>query len=265
MTYAGFLLRFLIVPILILGALAYRQRRQSSAPLLKRGLLSPALALTALIVIAVVYTTPWDNHLVASGVWNYDPALVLGITIGWVPLEEYLFFILQPLLTGLGFLLLARRMHSAEPFRPQLDSRIVSTLIIGVIWLTSVGLLLVGWKPGRYLALELAWALPPIALQLAVGADILWHHRRVVFASIAGATFYLCVVDALAIQSGTWTINPEFSLGLLFGGVLPIEEVVFFLLTNTLLVFGLTLGLAQESAARLSSRISSKLIHPLHG
>ena len=114
MTYTAFLLQFLVVPIVIVGALAYRNRRKPLAS--RRGLLSPLLALAALVVIAVVYTTPWDNHLVASGVWKYDPALVMGITLGWVPLEEYLFFILQPLLTGLGFLLLARRVRIAESF-----------------------------------------------------------------------------------------------------------------------------------------------------
>ena len=113
-------------------------------------------------MIAVVYTTLWDNHLVATGVWSYDPALVMGITLGWVPLEEYLFFILQPLLTGLGFLLLARRVHSVDPFHPDTDKRIVSVLVVGIVWLMSVALLIVGWKPGRYLSLELVWALPPI-------------------------------------------------------------------------------------------------------
>ena len=175
MTYAAFLLQFLVVPIVILGVLAYRNRRRLLTPTLARGLLSPPLALAVLAAIAVVYTTLWDNHLVATGVWSYDPALVLGITLGWVPLEEYLFFILQPLLTGLGFLLLARRVHSVNPFRPDTDKRIVSVLVVGIVWLMAVALLIVGWKPGRYLSLELVWALPPIMLQLAVGADILWH------------------------------------------------------------------------------------------
>jgi lycopene cyclase domain-containing protein len=259
MTYAAFLLQFLVVPIVILGALAYRDRRRPLTPTLSRGLLSPLLALAALAAIAVLYTTPWDNHLVATGVWSYDPALVAGITLGWVPLEEYLFFILQPLLTGLGLLLLARRVRIVASFRPDIDGRFVSALMVGIVWLMSVGLLLVGWKPVRYLSLELVWALPPIALQLAVGADILWHYRRAVIPSIVAATLYLGAIDVLAIHSGTWTISPEFSLGILFAGVLPVEEIVFFLVTNTLLVFGLTLALAQESAWRLPSRMAGKL------
>ena len=32
-------------------------------------------------MIAVVYTTHWDNYLVATRVWWYDPALVSGIGV----------------------------------------------------------------------------------------------------------------------------------------------------------------------------------------
>ena len=91
MTYPLFLLIYLIVPILILGILLRREWRQ-------RWWLRAAL-FTA--IIAVIYTTPWDNYLVATGVWYYDPARVWNIILGWVPLEEYLFFILQTILTGL--------------------------------------------------------------------------------------------------------------------------------------------------------------------
>ena len=40
---------------------------------------------------------------------------------------------------------------------------------------------------------------------------------------------------------GVWTINPMKSLGILLGGVLSIEEFVFFLLTNAMVVFGFVL------------------------
>ena len=53
-------------------------------------------------MVAVLYTTPWDNYLVATGVWWYDPHLVAGLVLGWVPIEEYTFFILQTLAMGLS-------------------------------------------------------------------------------------------------------------------------------------------------------------------
>jgi lycopene beta-cyclase len=59
-----------------------------------------ALALALHAVIAFVYTTPWDNYLVYREVWGYPPGRVLG-TIGYVPVEEYAFFVIQTLATGL--------------------------------------------------------------------------------------------------------------------------------------------------------------------
>src|SRR5690606_9009452 len=106
-----------------------------------------------------------------------------------------------------------------------------------------------------YLALALAWALPPIALQLATGADILWRHRRLVAAALLPPVLYLSAADALAIGAGTWTIAPGQSLEIFIGG-LPLEELVFFGLTSTLLVFGMVLALAQETQARVAPVIA---------
>ena len=43
----------------------------------------------------------------------------------------------------------------------------------------------------------------------------------------------------------------EQTLGIHLPGGLPIEEAVFFLVTNTLIGFGVTLALASESRSRL--------------
>jgi hypothetical protein len=63
-------------------------------------------------------------------------------------------------------------------------------------------------------------------------------------------TLYLSAADAVAINLGTWTINPEKSSDLLLGGILPIEEFLLFLLTNTLITLGITLVVARESHQR---------------
>ncbi|MBZ0319545.1 MAG: lycopene cyclase domain-containing protein [Anaerolineae bacterium] len=260
MTYFAFLLYFLVIPILILSILTYNDWRRGLRLPPSLRLIAPWRIVVILIGIAVVYTTPWDNYLVATGVWSYDPALVTGITFGWVPLEEYTFFILQPIMTGLWLLFLARRVRPEEPFVPQLNIRLASVAVISIAWLTSIGLFLSGWEPVTYLSLELMWGFPAIMVQLVFGADILWHQRRLVIPAILIATLYLCVADSLAIQDGTWTINPDLSLDILVGGILPIEEVLFFLLTNTLVVFGVILGLTYESSYRLSSRVMNQLI-----
>ncbi len=252
MSYFGFLLIFLGIPILILLGLTYWDRREGRG---RNGRLNhwpAALGIMLHVLIAVLYTTPWDNYLVATKVWWYDPALVTGITIGWVPIEEYTFFVVQPILGGLWLWLLARRLPLPavrQALRRGLRWQMPLVLFLG--WVTAVFILVVGWQPGTYLALELGWAIPPIMLQLAFGADILWRNRRIVLLSIVPLTLYLSTADALAIDFGTWTINPDQSLELLLGGILPIEEFIFFLLTNTLITFGLTLLWAEESHERI--------------
>jgi putative membrane protein len=133
--------------------------------------------------------------------------------------------------------------------------RVLATGVTAVIWLISTVLLVLSlvdpaYKPFTYLTLELSWALVPIIIQLAFGADILWRHRAVVLPGILIPTIYLSLADTVAIDGGTWTIDPAQSVGILLGGILPIEELIFFLLTNTLVVLGLTLVLAEESQVR---------------
>jgi lycopene cyclase domain-containing protein len=249
MTYLAFLALFLAPPLTLMAVVTLAAMRRGRGP--------TRLALAALaahVGLAVIYTTPWDNYLVATRVWWYDPARVIGITLGYVPLEEYLFFVAQSLLAGLCVLAIRSSPSEAAlaPAGGQALRRWAAGLV-GAMWLAAVLVLLVGWRPGRYLALELAWALPPLAAQLAVGADLLWRRRRVLLALILGLTLYLCAADFAAVQAGVWTIDPAQSLGLLAGNVLPIEEIVFFLLTNSLVFSGLTLAMAPEARERLGA------------
>ena len=68
--------------------------------------------------------------------------------------------------------------------------------------------------------------------------------------TLAPMSIYLGAADAVAIHAGTWTIDPAQSLEIYLGGVLPLEEFIFFLVTNTLVAFGMTLVLARDSQAR---------------
>jgi lycopene beta-cyclase len=259
MTYFGFLLRFLVVPIVILLIvhwLLYRRGRRLPDSL--RGM--PAIpTLFAHLIIALIYTTPWDNYLVATGVWFYDPALVTGVLLGWVPIEEYTFFVLQPILTGLWLFILAILLDIRQKGDfGNSKLRWGTSIAVAIVWLGSVIVLAFGGTEATYLSITLAWALPPILLQLAVGADILWHYRKLVFWTLVPITLYLSLADSVAIGSGTWTIAPSQSFEIfipVFSNYLPLEEFIFFLMTNTLLVFGMTLVLARESQQRVFGEI----------
>lgn len=252
MTYFEVLAVYIGAPLLVLFLLTWRDSR-GGQPLARTRLVSKFAwpAIFAHVVIALVYTSPWDNYLVATEVWWYDSDLVTGITIFWVPIEEYTFFIVQTLMTGLLLLALSRY---AFPARPAIISspwlRFWATGVVGLVWLGAIAWLLAGWQGGTYLGLILAWALIPIMVQLAFGADILWARFKLIFTGILITSTYLNVVDALAIRAGTWTISPEQTTGILIGGILPVEEAIFFFITNVLIVFGVTLMLAEESQAR---------------
>jgi len=260
MTYFGVLLRFIGPPLLLFAAITvYDLVRRRDMPLPFRTWPVWTI-LFAHVAIALVYTTPWDNYLVANKVWWYEPSLVTGIVLGWVPIEEYTFFVVQTLLGGLWLWLWMRRIAPPRrAFVPNRSVRWVSAAIGGLVWAISLVLLLAGWKRGWYMELLLVWFLPPIVLQLAFGADILWHHRRLVLVGLVPPFLYLCTVDALAIKSGTWTISPAYTVGLDLFGVLPLEEIVFFLVTSTLITFGMVLMLARESHIRARTRVGKAL------
>lgn len=263
LTYFGFLAVFLLPPLLIVAAINLRDHLRGKQ-------LPPALqtwplwaVVCAHVLVALVYTTPWDNYLVATQVWWYDPNLVTGLTIGWVPIEEYTFFVLQTLLSGFWVGVLGRRLPVSEPIRQNSQTarrlRIVTSFFLLLPWLAAVVILIAGWQPGNYLALILVWALPPILVQTIFGADILWQHRYLVLAALFTSTVYLAVADAVAILAGTWTISAEKTLGLKLAGILPVEEFIFFLVTNTLVVFGMVLVLSRASHSRVPDWLASRV------
>ncbi|MCX6047024.1 MAG: lycopene cyclase domain-containing protein [Chloroflexi bacterium] len=259
MTYFGFLAWFLAPPLLLLLGFTWLDHRRGRVLPLSLRSWPATFVLLAHVIVAVIYTTPWDNYLVATGVWWYNPKLVTGVVMGWVPIEEYTFFVLQTILTGLWIIFLAKRLAPmVTQATPHPSIRWAATALVGAIWVGSLVLLLTNWQPGTYLGLILVWALVPITLQMALGGDILWRYRRLVFWALAPATLYLSLGDGLAIRSGTWTVDPAQSTGI-FLGSLPLEEFIFFLVTNTLVVFGMILVLAQESQARAPKALLSAL------
>ena len=104
MTYAGFLLVFLVVPVI---GLALWLRRFVTRTWL--------WGLAAVMLLAVTYTGPWDHFIIEQGVWSYPPGRIIGPTLGNVPAEEYCFMLLQVALTSLTLLALTRRSRSPSP------------------------------------------------------------------------------------------------------------------------------------------------------
>ena len=232
MTYLQFHLVFILPVIAVLAVWVWYKRPIG----FESWNLWIAIPMTALI--AFVYTIPWDNYLVYANVWYYGEDRVIG-TVGYVPIEEYMFFILQPILTGLWVYALLRRRVQAER-HPSFVVRIAGA----GFWLILAGLGIVSlqFQHGTYLGLILVWACPVLAALWGWKGDVLWDVRRVVVVGVGIPTLYLWVADRIAIGLGIWTITPATSTGLMLVG-LPIEEAIFFLLTNLLCVFSVLIFL----------------------
>jgi len=265
-TYFGFLLRFVLIPILIFLTIALWDSRQEKQIHGFRNGRPLWIAIGIHVLLAVLYTTPWDNYLVATGVWYYNPDLVTGFVIGYVPIEEYTFFVMETILTGLWWWFLARRptlspnpsLYGRGRFKPNKTLIYLSTCILVSVWLLFTYLLFFGDAKWTYLSITLFWALPAILPQLIFGADILWHYRKLVALSILVPATYLSLVDIIALKETTWSISPSQTTDILFFGILPMEEMVFFFITNILLTFGLTLLLttvSQERFAEIKAQI----------
>jgi len=105
----------------------------------------------------------------------------------------------------------------------------------------------------NYLGIIFFWALPAILPQFLFGADILWHYRKLVALAILIPATYLSLMDIIALKATTWAISPAQTTGILFFDILPLEEVVFFFITNTLIAFGMTLMLSDIGWQRFTA------------
>jgi lycopene cyclase domain-containing protein len=93
-----------------------------------------------------------------------------------------------------------------------------------------------------YLAFELIWATPVLALQWIVGRRALAIRGRVLLISVMLPTIYLSLADSVAIAHGIWTLHGDRILDIRLGN-LPIEEAIFFLLTNAMVAQSVVLVL----------------------
>jgi len=228
LTYLEFHLVFVIPPIIGLALLTYF--RESAWKGLK-----PVSGLVIILALAIVYTTPWNNLMIAEGVWWYGEGTTL-VHFWYTPLGEYLFFILQPILTALWlFQFPTIRERSIQIPATKRLVGVAAGLIVGII-----GFVLLLTDSTFYLGAILFWAGPILAIQWGFGWPYLWEIRRTFAVMLLVPTLYYWVIDRLAIGMGIWVISDTHTVGISLLG-LPLEEALFFLMTNIFVIQGIVL------------------------
>lgn len=110
-----------------------------------------------------------------------------------------------------------------------------------------------------YLPFLLVWALPVIAIQWALGGRYLWRERHTWPWVALGLCAYFTLADAVAIRAGVWAFDARALTGVALGPV-PLEEVLFYLLTALMVTQGfVTLWFGYADRKALARRTRTRL------
>jgi lycopene cyclase domain-containing protein len=228
MTYFRFHLIFNLPLLLALVAL------NAPAPWLHEEALAPALVLFAV----VVFTAPWDNLAAKWGIWGF-PREKYSLRIGYLPLEEYAFFVLQSVNVMLA-------VRASFHFFPNLLTG--QETAPGWITYLCLGASVVPWAivaaqfyglrrkagPCVNYAVHLAWFLPVIYAQWVLAPSLFWEHAGLLALVTVAFGVYYTLADLAAVRAGTWFFDEKQITGMKLAGLLPWEEVAFFFLTSLL-------------------------------
>ena len=190
------------------------------------------------LLAVVVFTTPWDNLAVKWGIWGF-PRERYSFRIGYLPVEEYAFFILQSTNIMLAIHVLFRLFPRWLLRMPVPISHMTWVLAgFSVLAWIVVATQLAGLRremgPRANYALHLTWFAPVIYLQWVIAPRLLLGHFGLLLLVTCAFGFYYSLADLVAVRSGLWFFDEKQITGAKLGGSLPKEEVAFFFLTSLL-------------------------------
>lgn len=199
------------------------------------------IKILTLCILAVIYTTPWDNYIIYHKAWWYRKDAVLG-TIGYVPIEEYMFFIIQTIFTSLWTICCSRwtlnslYLRSSQSLKFQLMKYVgIVSMVIAILW---------GWfnaipsTKSFYLCSIVWWSLLIVVILWYIASSYIVQRYRQLLFCVVFPSLYLCYVDLVALRARVWHINERTSLEVFVVHELPLEEVIFFFITNFVVVMG---------------------------
>jgi lycopene cyclase domain-containing protein len=189
------------------------------------------------LLAVIVFTSPWDNFAAKWGIWGF-PREKYSLRIGYLPVEEYAFFILQSVNVMLGVRALFQFVNWQTSQGLIISKGLLYCLAVSVVpwlfiffqlrWLRKRG------GPCVNYAVHLAWFLPVIYAQWVLAPFLfLGHGALLATVTLAFGTYYT-LADWVAVKCGTWFFDEKQITGVKIAGILPWEEVAFFYLTSLL-------------------------------
>lgn len=166
-------------------------------------------------------------------------------TIAEVPIEEIFFFVIQSIFTSQLYILFGLFETPSQHLIYPTHTLVRKVARYGPLFLLP-GVCLTGWKMAIpethtfYLGCIMWWITPVMTFLWFVAGDHFLSRGRTAALTISIPTVYLCIVDTIALRAGTWHITERTSTGIFVWPDLPLEEFTFFLVTNTLLVCGMS-------------------------
>jgi len=227
MTYFRFHVLFNLPVLLVLGGINLLVPVQPGE----------SFALGLVLLAVLIFTTPWDNYAAACGIWGF-PTGRYSFKIGYLPLEEYLFFLLQSLNVILAERFLTRRFQffqnaCSTPLHQEQFMMLFSFIVVwfawGFYWLKNPGP-----RAHHYMRHLLFWFLPVIFIQYIIAGFLISSHSALLLLLTLAFGTYYTATDIIAVRAGTWFIDGQQTTGFKLFGILPWEEAVFFYLTSLL-------------------------------
>lgn len=230
MTYLQFHLIFTL-PVLVLLHLVGVPGGGAGVP--------DGVAVGTVLALVMVFTTPWDNYAAAHGIWGFPDGRYL-FRVGWLPIEEYAFFVIQSVLV-------MQVCALAVGWLPARES-LADVTLSDPLALTAAGVFLLTWTvagvamrtvPRHVRALHYAWHLfcwfvPILLVQWILAWPILAPRWDILLVATLVPGAYLSWADWMAIRRGIWHFDRAQTTGRNILPGMPWEEAAFFFLTSLL-------------------------------
>lgn len=193
-----------------------------------------------LVVLGLVFlfTIPWDNYAAWKGIWGFPPDKY-SFKIGYLPIEEYLFFLLQSLVVILFLNHLipwqsASSLPGAGDWLRTVPGQALPAFALA-LWIATGLLLRKKVTPRFHYTWHLFyWFGPVLLIQWLIGWPVLAPRLPLLLLSAAAVGTWFSAADWVAVRCGLWYFDPRQITGHKFPGGLPWEEVAFFYVTSLL-------------------------------